>query len=102
MTRLRYIIVSFVFAIILTWLGWWFALGRKEPPQIPLALWFPVIPLLGVSGINMILPSLIQFPMMALLFVTGIRRWSAKVVFAALAFGYALAAGTAVIIVTNR
>jgi hypothetical protein len=95
-------IAGFVIAILLTWFGWWFALGRKEPPQVPLALWFPVIPLTGVSGVSMILPSLIQFPLIATLFSFGIRRWSVRAVLAVLALGYVLAAGTAVAIVMSR
>lgn len=101
MSRRRYIIAGFCIAILLTCFGWWFALGRKEPPQVPLALWFPVIPLTGVGGGDMIFPSLIQFPLIATLFAFGTRRWSVRAVLAVLVVGYALAAGIAVVIVRS-
>jgi hypothetical protein len=41
MSRREYIIAAFTLAIILTWCGYRFALGWKEPPRIQMALWFP-------------------------------------------------------------
>jgi|SRR5882757_7472354 len=102
MSPRKNIITGFCLAILLTWFGWYFVLGRKEPPPVPLALWFPVIPLPGVVGVDMLIPSLIQFPLIATFFAFGIRRWSVRAVLAVLAFGYVLAAGIALVIMRSR
>ncbi|MGO9244454.1 MAG: hypothetical protein ACLP0A_17230 [Verrucomicrobiia bacterium] len=91
MSRRKYIICASILAIIATIVGWWQALDYKIIPRIPLVLWFPSLVITNTVGYGTgIILSLTQFPLLALLFIIGIRRWPPLAVFSAIAFAYGL------------
>src|SRR5678809_1182505 len=102
MSRRVYVIVvifAFVLAIILTAVAWTQTLDHKLTPEVPLALWFPLIIITNALGFAAYTLALIQFPLFAVLFAFGTRRWPAGRVFTVLAFTYGLLAGIAFSIV---
>src|SRR4051794_22016686 len=102
MSRARINIFALTLAIVATVVGWSQSLIYYRVPPIPLALWFPFIVLADLNQGPMILVSLIQFPLFAMVFVTAIRWWPMVRVGVTLAFIYALCAGTAVHLVANE
>lgn len=95
MSRSSYAILGFVFAIILTVLGWQQVMIYKAPVVLRLCFWFPFIVLLGARDLAAGLVSLLQFPAFAAIFAFGMRRWSAGRLFATLLGIYALCVGIA-------
>ncbi len=97
-----YIPIAFALAIVATVIGWSQSLNYKITPVVPLALWFPLIILTGARELVAVALSLIQFPLFAIAFTIGIRRWPVARVVAALMLTYALLAGIAFAIVRSR
>jgi hypothetical protein len=96
------ITIACVLAIAATVAGWSQSLIYRVVPQVPLAIWFPTIPLTGAGGLEMVGLSLIQFPLFAVAFAIGIRRWSMARVVVALVLIYGLMVSIALSIVTSR
>ncbi len=75
MTHRSLTILAFVIALLLTVLGWREVMIYKYTPPTKLALWFPLIVLLRSQDFGAVFVSLIQFPLFALAFRRGLRRW---------------------------
>ena len=101
-SRRLYIAIAFILAIVATIIGWSQSLNYKITPVVPLALWFPLIILTGARELAAVALCLIQFPLFAIAFTVGIRRWPVARVIAALTLTYALLAGIAFAIVRSR
>ena len=97
-----YIAAAFVLAVVATMIGWSQSLIYKDTPVRPLALWFPIVVLSSAHDISAVALSLVQFPLFAIGFAFGIRRWPTSRVLAVLALTYALLAGVALAIVGSR
>jgi hypothetical protein len=100
--RRIYIVAAFIFAGLATVVGWSQSLIYKDTPLSPLALWFPIVVLTRATDLAAVALSLIQFPLFAVGFTFGIRRWPVSRVLAALMLTYALLAGFAFAIVRSR
>jgi len=70
-------------------------------PPMPLAVWFPLVPLSGAVGIHMLVVSLFQFPLFAVAFAIGVRRCPITRVVLALALTYGLMVAIALAIVIS-
>jgi hypothetical protein len=97
-----YVAIACFLAIAATVVGWSQSLNYKTTPLVPLALWFPLVVIAGVKQFGAVALSLAQFPLFALAFALGIRRWPVSRVLAALVVFYVLLAGIAFIIVKSR
>jgi hypothetical protein len=102
MSRRFYIITAFVLAVLATVIGWSHSLMYKEPPLVPLALWFPLIVIAGAREFAALTLSLIQFPLFASVFALGVRRWPIMRVLAVVVSVYGLLAGIAFAMVKTR
>jgi len=103
MSRRIYIIIAFVLSILATLVGWSQTFIHKTWPPAHTALWFPLVVFAdSYGGVEMVVLSLIQFPVFAILFTLGIRRWRVAAVSSALGFIYALIAGIAFMMVGSR
>ena len=103
MSRRIYIVIAFVLAILATLVGWSQTFAHKTWPPAHTALWFPLVVFANsYGGAEMIVLSFIQFPLFAILFVFGVRRWRVAVVSSVLGFIYALMAGIAFMMVSSR
>ena len=83
-------ILAFVCALVLTAGACWQVMLYKQPPHGALALWLPFIVLLGAHGGLSPFVALLQFPLLALVFVLASRRFSPRVVLAVMLVLYAL------------
>ena len=83
-------ILAFVCALVLTAGACWQVMLCKRPPHGALALWLPVIVLLGGHGGLSPGEALWQCPLLALVFVLASRRFSPRVVLAVMLVLYAL------------
>ncbi|HTS18095.1 MAG TPA: hypothetical protein VMP11_11020 [Verrucomicrobiae bacterium] len=95
MSRRKYIIVAFTVAFLATIIGWSQTLIWKVFPTVLLVVWFPLVvfsdQVVGVPEVGLeVLLSLVQFPLLAICFVIGIRRWSPLSVAVAIMAIYAL------------
>jgi hypothetical protein len=97
-----YIVLAFVLAVAATVLGWSQSLNYKITPLVPLALWFPLVVILGARELAAVGLSLIQYPLFATAFSVGIRRWPVTRVIGVLGLTYVLLAATAFVIVRSR
>ncbi|MCD6048698.1 MAG: hypothetical protein K0Q55_101 [Verrucomicrobia bacterium] len=95
-------VIALILAIIATFVGWSQSLIYKDTPLIPLALWFPLVIITGAHELVGAGMSLIQFPLFAIAFAFGIRRWPIHHVILVLVLAYALLAGIAVSIVKSH
>jgi hypothetical protein len=101
MARRAYITTAFAFAILATIIGWSQTfIYYVNSPVIPAICWFPLVVLVQPLGdVEMIVLSLIQFPLFATLFVLGIHRWSVATVLSVLGVVYILMIGIAFLMV---
>jgi hypothetical protein len=99
MSRRSSMILAAALAIVLTVLGWQQVMIYKTPSKTRLVLWFPFIVLLRASDLSAVMVSIIQFPTLAIVYVFGVRRWSAGRTLIALVALYAMCAGAAFLIV---
>jgi hypothetical protein len=97
--RRIYTAIAFVLAIMATVVGWSQSLIYKNTPPVPLALWFPLVVMSPEEVFVTLAVSFIQFPLFALAFAMGIRRWPVARVVIVLMLAYALLAGVALVIV---
>jgi hypothetical protein len=102
MLRRKYvtiIFISFILAFLVTIAGELQTFGCKVWPLIHVVFWFPVVVILNVkdpaTGLGI---SLFQFPLLALCFVIGIRRWPIFSVLATIGCAYVLMVLIALII----
>lgn len=102
MSRRTCIILAFALALLATVIGWSQSLVFKDTPVVPLALWFPLVILTGSRDLAAVAVSLIQFPLLAIVFALAIRKWPKSKVLGALALEYALMAGIVFAMVTLR
>lgn len=100
--RLAFTIGGFVLALVLTGIGLKQSLVYMDVPLVPLALWFPVVAITKAREMPAIGWALIQFPIFALLFALGIRRWRVGWVLVALVAGYAILVVVALEMVRER
>jgi hypothetical protein len=101
-SRRVYRTFAIMFALVATGVGWSQSLIYKETPLVPLALWFPLVVITGARDLVAVALSLIQFPLLAIAFISGARHWSIPRVLAVLFVIYALLAGVAVVILMSR
>src|SRR5579859_4651343 len=89
-SRRSYTIWAFSLSIVATVVGY-YQIGAKIFPPMHLVLWFPSIAITGTLDSEPgVMLMFLQFPLLALLFVIGIRRWAPLAVFSAIAFAYGL------------
>ena len=100
--RPLYITLAFALAILATMVGWSQSLNYKITPTAPLAFWFPLIVITGAGDLAAVALSLVQFPLFALVFAFGIRRWPVRRVLVVILVAYALLAGISFAIVRSR
>lgn len=103
MSRRSLTIIAFSIAVLLTVVGWQQVLIYKQPPIHKAALWFPSLVILRVPDeVLRVLLTLIQFPLFAVAFALGIRRWGVAPVVAAVLLCYALCVWGAFAILRSR
>jgi hypothetical protein len=100
--RRIYVSCAFILGLLATALGWSQSLNYKITPLIPLALWFPLVVITGARDLAGVAVAVIQFPLFALAFAFGIRRWSLPRVLAVQLLIYASLALLALGIVWSR
>jgi hypothetical protein len=101
-SRRIYITIAFVLAIVATVVGWSQSLNYKITPPVPLALWFPLIVITHARDLAGVAVSFIQFPLFAVAFAFGLRRWPPARIVIVLVLVYALLALIAFAIVRSR
>ena len=98
MSRRTYITIAFVLAILATIVGWSQSMLYKVIPEVPLCLWFPLVVVAARDTISAVVLSVVQFPIFAVAFSLGLRRWSALRVILVLTVAYVVLAGVAIAI----
>jgi len=88
-------VIAFALAITATIVGWSQSMLYKVIPEVPLCLWFPLAVIAARTISGAVVLSLMQFPIFAVAFSIGIRRWSAPKVILMLMLFYALSVGFA-------
>jgi len=103
MTR-RTIVVLLLLTVVATVAGLSQTLIHKTCPPIRMVLWFPLAVIaknVTHDDLAMVLAALLQFPLLALVFVIGLRGWPVARVLALITFIYTLLAGIAFAIVRS-
>ena len=90
MSRLTLTISAFACALLLMALAAWQLMIYLHPPAWRVALWSPFAGLLHAREVSYIALWLVQFPLLAAVFVVASRRWSPAWVFLVLLAFYAL------------
>jgi hypothetical protein len=95
MSRRKHIVIAFIFASLATFVGSSFTWGMKVTPAINFVLWFPLFVITNemtdiLGTVTEVLVCLIQFPIFAIFFTIGIRRWSIMSVTLTIGCVYAL------------
>lgn len=85
-----HMIIALIIAILATVVGWSQSLIYKIVPSVPLAILFPLVVLTRAHELSAVFVSLIQFPLLAMAYLFGIRRWSWRKVLPTLLLGYAI------------
>jgi hypothetical protein len=95
--------LSFAVALLLTAVGWQQTLIYKTPPLQSVAIWFPFV-VLNPSSDDwlMVLLSLMQFPLFAMAFVWGSRRWKVTPTLIIVLLSYGLCVAGAVAALKSR
>ena len=87
MSRLNFTISAFACALLLMALAAWQLIIYLHPPAWRVALWSPFAGLLHAREVSYIALWLVQFPLLAIVFVVASYRWSpVRVFFVLLAF----------------
>ena len=95
MSRLTLTITAFACALLLMALAAWQLMIYLHPPAWRVALWSPIAGLLHAREVSYIALWLVQFPLLAVIFVVASRRWPPERVFFVLLAFYALCAAGA-------
>lgn len=98
-SHLKYVVIALVLALLATIIGLSQTFTWKVFPTIRLVFWFPVAifydRLRGYPDLGEVLLSLVQFPILALCFIAGIRWWQPSKVIIVIGTIYALMVLTA-------
>lgn len=93
-SHFKYVVIALAFALLATIIGLSQTFIWKVFPTIRLVFWFPVAifydRLKGYPDLEEVLLSLVQFPILALCFIAGIRWWRPPKVIIVIGAIYAL------------
>jgi hypothetical protein len=95
MSRRTYIAVAIVLTAVATIAGWIHVLMYKVTPPVLYAFWFPLVVITQTRELVGAAVTFIQFPLFAVAFAVGIRRWPVAHVVVILAVTYAVLVGIA-------
>jgi hypothetical protein len=107
MSRRKHIAIALTVAFLATVVGLSQTLIWKVFPTVHLVFWFPLVVITNAihdeSGTMVeVLLSLVQFPLLAICFIIGIRRWPVAAVASVIGCVYALMVLVAWIILTRH